>query len=89
MRVSSQVRGSIPRCRVSKDAPISSLLPMDFDVTTTIKNWASGTWGNYGFMLYPVNVAYPGWSSLQTTWFQSLEFWYATDERPQLIFEFQ
>jgi hypothetical protein len=70
-------------------APSSSAAPLDFDVTTIVRNWASWTWGNYGFQLYPLNHSYPGTTSLQTTLFQSLESYRAADERPQLIIEFQ
>jgi len=72
-----------------KNAPSGSALPLDFDVTTIVQNWASGTWGNYGFKLYPTNHSYPGDTSLQTTYFQSLEYYYQGDQRPQLLVEFQ
>ena len=70
-------------------APSSSAVPLDFDVTTIVSNWASGYFTNYGFELYPLNHSYPGSSSLQTTYFQSLEYYYAANQRPQLIVEFQ
>jgi hypothetical protein len=70
-------------------APSSSATPLDFDVTTIVRNWASWTWGNYGFQLTPLNHSYPGTTSLQTTLFQSLESYRSADERPQLIIEFQ
>jgi len=70
-------------------APVSGAAPLEFDVTTIVRNWASWTWGNYGFQLYPLNHAYPGSTSLQTTLFQSLESYRVPDERPQLVIEFQ
>jgi hypothetical protein len=74
---------------VTLPAPSSAAAPLDFDVTAIVRNWASWTWGNYGFQLYPLNHSYPGTTSLQTTLFQSLESFHIADERPQLIIEFQ
>jgi hypothetical protein len=74
---------------VTQPAPSSAAVPLDFDVTAIVRNWASSTWGNYGFQLYPLNHSYPGTTSLQTTLFQSLESFHIADERPQLIIEFQ
>jgi hypothetical protein len=70
-------------------APVSGAVPMDFDVTAIVQNWASGAWTNNGFQLYPVIPNPPGYTSLETTWFQSLEYWYASDQRPRLIVTFQ
>jgi hypothetical protein len=74
---------------VVKEAPFSSSVPFDFDVTTIVQNWASGAWPNYGFMLYPEGHYYPGGPSLQGTLFQSLEYYYNANQRPQLLIEFQ
>ncbi len=75
--------------QVTMYAPNSSALPLDFDVTTIVKNWASGTWSNYGFSLSPENHYYPNNYSYQTTYFQSLEKYYDINKRPQIIIEFQ
>ncbi len=73
---------------VVKSAPSTGAVPVDFDVTTIVSNWASGWFGNYGFALVPSNSYYPGWSSVQFTTFQSLEYWWVWGERPLLIIEF-
>jgi hypothetical protein len=70
-------------------APSAAGVPVDIDVTPIVQRWASGTWVNYGFQLYPVIPNPPGYTSLEATHFQSLEFYYAATERPQLIVTFQ
>ena len=75
--------------RVEVYAPSNSVLPLDFDVTTIVRNWASDNWANYGFSLSPQNHYYPGTSSLQATFFQSLEKYYSYNKRPQLIIQFE
>jgi hypothetical protein len=77
-----------PTGQVEINAPSSSSIPLDFDVTTIVKNWASGSWTNYGFSLSPQNHYYPNYSSLQTTYFQSLEKYYSSNQRPQIIIQF-
>jgi len=75
--------------QVVKYHPNSSVLPIDFDVTTIVQSWANGTMYNYGFTIEPYNVIFPGYSSYQTTDFQSLEYWWNSTQRPLLIVEFQ
>jgi hypothetical protein len=72
-----------------KDAPVSAVVPFDFDVTYIVQQWASGNWPNYGFLLDPLNYQNLGDTSLQATSFQSLEEYYNLNQRPQLIIEFQ
>jgi hypothetical protein len=74
---------------VTLNAPSSGALPVDFDVTTIVRNWASGTFNNYGLQLFPEGHLYPWYSSLQATHFQSLETYNSLSMRPQLIIEFQ
>jgi hypothetical protein len=73
----------------SREAPASPSLPFDLDVTTIVRNWASGSWLNYGFQVDFLGHAYPGETSLQKTRFQSLEDHADPSRRPQLIVEFQ
>jgi hypothetical protein len=72
-----------------QDAPSGSAVPVDFDVTTIVRNWASSTWNNFGLQIDPLNHVYPGSTSLQTTRFESLEHFTDPGRRPQLIVEFQ
>jgi hypothetical protein len=72
-----------------QDAPATPAIPVDLDVTTIVRNWASSTWNNYGLQIDSLNHAYPGSTSLQTTRFQSLEQFFDVTRRPQLIVEFQ
>jgi len=63
--------------------------PLDFDVSTIVANWVSGTWNNYGLKLM-VDQPAPGMMGrLATTWFYSLEHNNTTDERPKLIVEYR
>jgi hypothetical protein len=71
------------------EAPASAAVPVDLDVTTIVRNWASSTWNNYGLQIDFLNHLYPGSTSLQTTRFQSLEQFTDPSRRPQLIIEFQ
>ena len=77
--------------KIEKDAPNNSALSFEFDVTTSVRKWASGAWPNYGFNLSPIlnSHSYPGNDSYQATFFQSLEFWWSSSKRPQLIVQFQ
>ncbi len=81
------------QCQLSSEArqtaPSTSDQPVDFDVTTIVRNWASGAFGNYGLRLM-VDPWYPGHTpSLGTTLFESLETRDAASHRPQLIVNFQ
>jgi hypothetical protein len=71
------------------EAPSSAAVPVDFDVTTIVRNWASSTWNNFGLQIDFLNHLYPGSTSLQTTRFQSLEQYVDPSRRPRLIVEFQ
>jgi hypothetical protein len=71
------------------DAPSGPAIPVDLDVTTIVRNWASSTWNNFGLQIDFLNHVYPGSTSLQTTRFQSLESFDDLGRRPQLIVEFQ
>jgi hypothetical protein len=70
-------------------APSDSVLPLEFDVTTIVRNWASGTFNNYGLRIM-VNPVCPGDTpSLGTTYFQSLETHTSSTTRPHLTINFQ
>jgi hypothetical protein len=70
-------------------APSDMGAPLDFDVTTIVRNWASGLWSNYGLTVM-VNESYPGYTpSNGLTGFQSLETARTQNQRPQLIIDFQ
>ena len=75
--------------QVVKDAPVSAVVPFDFDVTYIVQQWASWNFNNYGFLLEPLNYQELGHESYQATSFQSLEYYYYANQRPQLIIEFQ
>jgi hypothetical protein len=67
----------------------SSLGPFAIDVTTIVRNWASGAWNNYGFRLM-VNEFDPGYTpSNAITTFHSLGSHDSPSQRPRLIVDFQ
>jgi len=67
----------------------SSIGPMDFDVTTVVANWASGTWRNDGLKVW-VDKPGPGeWGRIAGTWFRSLTYNDSPTERPQLVVDVQ
>jgi len=67
----------------------SSPGPLDFDVTTIVQGWASGTVSNYGLRLM-VDQPAPGMmGTLGITWFYSLVVSNVQNERPQLLIEYQ
>ena len=71
-------------------APSAVGAPIDFDVTTIIRNWASGTWPNFGLRLWVNQHPDPGGrESVGTTVFDSLETASEPGSRPQLIIEYQ
>ncbi len=72
-----------------KNAPVSAVVPFDFDVTYIVQQWASGVFNNYGFLLEPLNYQNLGHESYQATSFQSMEYYYSSNQRPQLLIEFQ
>jgi hypothetical protein len=47
----------------------NSTAPLDFDVTTIVQNWASGSWRNYGLSIMTEPYADPGYDSWGSTGF--------------------
>jgi len=70
-------------------APNSLAPPVDFDVTTIVRNWASGAWKNYGLRLAADTYSDPGGDSYGISNFYSSARYERTEQRPQLIIEYQ
>ena len=66
----------------------SAEVPVDFDVTSIVRNWASASWGSYGLKVM-VDDAYPGRPSNAITSFQSLGSNRSASQVPRLIVEFR
>jgi hypothetical protein len=71
----------------------SATRPIDWDVTTIVRNWASGAWSSYGFKLSVDRYPDPGYESWASTTFcgtaavgDSLS---PECQRPQLVIEYQ
>lgn len=73
---------------VSVPAPDTNALPLYFDVTTVVRNWASGAWGNDGLKLSTPQYPDPGYESAAGTTFQSVGHYNTPEQRPQLIIEY-
>jgi len=70
-------------------APNSLATPVDFNVTTIVRNWASGAWKNYGLRLAADTYSDPGGDSYGISNFYSSVKYDRPDQRPQLIIEYQ
>ena len=70
-------------------APNSLEPPVAFDVTTIVRNWASGAWKNYGLRLAADTYTDPGGDSYGISNFYSSTRYEKPDQRPQLIIEYQ
>lgn len=71
--------------------PTTTALPVEFDVTSIVQNWASGRWLNNGLVLWDRSEAGPDPldSIIQITWFETLVNYTRLDRRPQLYVVFQ
>ena len=65
--------------------PVSTSVPLIFDVTAIVKNWVSGYWLNSGLILLDNDYDPPDRSLLRTTAFESLERYTSRSRRPQLV----
>jgi hypothetical protein len=70
-------------------APNSLSPPVDFDVTTIVRNWASGVWKNYGLRLAADTYTDPGGDSYGMSGFYGSVKHDTPEQRPQLIIEYQ
>jgi hypothetical protein len=70
-------------------APNSLAPPVDFDVTTIVRNWASGAWKNYGLRLAADTYSDPGGDSYGNSGFYGSGKYERPEQRPQLIIEYQ
>lgn len=75
--------------------PVTTALPMEFDVTAIVQNWADGSWENNGFILhdtkwvFPVNEYGDYYTAWRSTGIESMEYWFGYERRPQLYIEYQ
>ena len=64
--------------------PTTAAVPMEFDVTEIIQNWADGTYPNFGLHVSNTNFSFPFDSVLRATAVQSLEVFSQSNLRPTL-----
>ena len=72
----------------NRQPPITTALPLEFDVTTIVRNWAAGTWATNGVLLHDLSGTFPSISLVQVTEFYSLETFSDSSKRPQLYIVF-
>jgi hypothetical protein len=69
--------------------PVTTAFPLEFDVTTIVRNWASGLWGNYGLFIDDTADTFPPLTLLRSTFFESVEYNTGTARRPTLVIDLQ
>jgi hypothetical protein len=69
--------------------PVTTAVPLEIDVTDIVQYWANGTMINYGFYLWDRNSSFPYTNALRATGFESNEYYYNINRRPQLYLEYQ
>jgi hypothetical protein len=72
--------------------PVTTTIPVDFDVTNIVSQWANGNWNNRGVILRIVDLTFPDFEEgdkYRTTVFESLEVYSQSSRRPQLYVEYQ
>lgn len=74
---------------VSVSPPVTAALPVRWNITTIVRNWASGAWVNNGILLSDPNYVFPYGTFYRATIFQSLEDYTDHNQRPKLVIEFQ
>ncbi|HEX7050967.1 MAG TPA: CARDB domain-containing protein [Longimicrobiales bacterium] len=68
--------------------PTSTVVPLEFDVTAIVQNWASGVWANNGLLVRDLVSALPPVSVIRATFFDSADSYDSPARRPQLIVTF-
>jgi len=69
--------------------PTTTVLPVEWDVTAIVRNWANNTWANNGFLLRDQNDVFPGYTAFRATDFYSSDWYDDSNHRPKLVIEFQ
>ncbi len=76
--------------QVNTTSPSTSVIPYEIDITAIVRNWANGTWSNYGVILREIVPAtLPPVSLLNVSGFDSIEVNAGSDRIPQIIVEFE
>lgn len=69
-------------------APVTTALPMEFDVTSTVQEWADGSRTNYGLRLRDLgDSTFPYLTTDRSIWIESLDYGSTSDRRPQIYLE--
>lgn len=75
--------------QVTHPAPITTAVPMVYDVTTIVRNWANGTFLNNGLLMYDTVSQLPGLSLLRAISLDSSDSYSNLARRPTLIIKVQ
>jgi chitodextrinase len=73
---------------VYADPPVTTAVPVEFDVTEIAQFWADGG-ANNGFAVYDTDYDFPWETALRATSFESSDAYSSTARRPQLYIEYQ
>jgi hypothetical protein len=69
--------------------PTQVNLAQTINITQIVQNWANGTFTNYGVQIWEPFPIDPGYSSLQTMSYESLQVYTNTARRPALYVRYQ
>jgi hypothetical protein len=72
-----------------QDPPVTTIVPVEWDVTQIVQRWANGTWSDYGFIVWDPNYIPSYTPALRITSFESMNVYNSLDRRPALEIEYQ
>jgi len=74
---------------VNVSPPVTTAIPLEFDIKTIVQNWANGTWANNGLLLRDANGVAPGYTAYRATSYYSTDNYVTASKRPQLEIQYQ
>ncbi len=72
-----------------QNPPVTTEVPVEWDVTQIVQRWADSSWGNYGFVVWDPNWTPQYTPALRITSFESMDVYYALSRRPALEIEYR
>jgi hypothetical protein len=73
---------------VLANPPTNTVLPVEWNVTNIVKQWASGAWVNNGIAIHDNDYTFPGYTAYRATSFESTNTTSGSD-RPRLVVTYQ
>jgi len=81
--------GWYPSPYAQKAPPVTTSLPLEWDVTQIVQGWANGSSTNYGFVIWDPNTTPSYTPALRMTSFDSMNLYSNTNRRPILEIEYR